>query len=229
VFAFVLNVSTFYGKEWKCLKTYQKETSNSLLSESDWLTFDRTHRTTVWTSANAYNLVHNKPEEYQTIKQRSAFYEWMRQVLKEKGHEVIWPAMAELISNKLQIMQHFPQCLLIRKKVKNYAKLGGGIVFNSSFDNLKTIYNAAALLKNTAALQWDETMLYNEQFIYLETIYKTIDKRSLHQIERIAKGKFLYGIVVPRAIRFEGDISNPKDRYNYGINKLKPYCENRYQ
>jgi len=41
----------------------------------------------------------------------------------------------------------------------------------------------------------------------------------------MAKGKFLYGLVLPKAIRFEGNISDAKDRYVFALEKLRVCCE----
>ena len=52
-----------------------------------------------------------------------------------------------------------------------------------------------------------------------------MDKSTVKKIERMAKGKFLYGLVVPNAIRFEGDISKAEDRFQYAMNTLRVYCK----
>lgn len=68
-----------------------------------------------------------------------------------------------------------------------------------------------------------------KQYEWIDSIYKTMDANNLKTLERIAKGKFLYGLVVPKAIRFIGNLSKAEIRYEYAIKVLKPYCENRYK
>ena len=55
-----------------------------------------------------------------------------------------------------------------------------------------------------------------------------MDEKSLKKIKRIAKGAFLYALVVPKAIRFKGNLSKAEARYNYAFNRLRVYCKNRY-
>lgn len=212
-----------HAKEWRNLKQYQKSTHNTDLSASDWLTSDRKQNTLVWQHANVYNLNNNKPQEYQSIIQRRDFYIWINQELMAKGHEVIWQHMAHYISCKLRLMETFPHGVFISGKVKKYAHKASEAVFDNAFEDLKNIFNSNEILINDQANVWDKTMLQNEQFIWIENIIKTIDKKSLKQIEHMAEGKFLYALMVPKEIRFEGDISNPEERFNYAYNIFRPY------
>ena len=56
-----------------------------------------------------------------------------------------------------------------------------------------------------------------------------MNSKDLKILDRIAKGKFLYSLLVPKEIRFEGSLSNSETRYNYAINKLRPYCKKAYK
>ncbi len=221
--------STLQAKEWKNLKVYQKETHQEILSPSDWLKMDRIHNTIVWQKANRYNLNHHLPQEYVRILERRDYYEWAYKELKKQGHEVVWVAMAHFISKKITLMKTFPYTLFLNRNVVYYANDGSELVFNNVFEDLKAIFNSDIVLKAEKALQWDESISHKEQFVLLESIYKNMDASSLKKIERIAKGKFLYSLMVPKSIRFKGDISNPIDRYSYAINKLRDYCIKTYK
>jgi len=210
-------------KEWKSIKAYQKVTNKDSLSPSDWLRSDRKQNTLVWKAANSHNLKANLPAEYLTIKQRRDFYYWLHQDLKSKGHQVLWPSIAYFVSNKLRLVKVFPYGLFTKRKIKEYSKEGSSIVFNKSFVDLAVLYKSEIILKGEDALQWDKALLYKEQYIWLENIYSDIDKKTFKTIERIAKGKFLYGIVLPKEVRFKGDISKAEARYNYGLNTLRNY------
>jgi hypothetical protein len=217
------------AKEWKSLKQYQNATQETALSPSDWLSSDRRQNTLVWQLANVYNINQKKPQEYQTIKERRDFYEWIDHEFKAKGHEVIWLKMAYYITCKLRLLETFPHCLITTKPVKRYAHQGSEEVFNHSFENLKILLNSDKILKDNDALEWDKMMLHDEQYIWVESVYRIIDKKSLKQIKRMARGKFLYSFAVPKAIRFEGDISIPYERYNYALRILRPYCKNHLE
>ena len=225
VFSILLLFSfTTFSREWKSLKDYQKSTQNNELLPQDWLKSDRKHNTDVWQKANNFNLTNNKPEEYTSIQQRRDFYSWIIAKLDTKEHEVVWPKMAYYISKKLRLVEAFPYSIFTNKKVKGYANQGSEEVFFNSFKFLKEVYLSETVIKNEEALNWDKTILYEEQFVWIEDIYLLMDERSLKKIERMAKGKFLYSLVVPKQIRFEGDIANPQERFNYALNILKPYC-----
>lgn len=220
-FGFSLSIQ---AKEWKSLRQYQKITQNEQLSPSDWLTSDRRQNSQVWQKANVYNLIHNRSNEYQTIKQYRDFYVWIDHEFKVKGHQVVWQKMAYFISCKLRMLETFPHGLLVTRRVKGYARRGSQVVFNNAFERLKSLFSSEKVLKNESALQWDKTMLHDEQFIWIESIYKDIDKKSLKQIERMARGQFLYALVVPKAVRFKDNISKPEERYQYALHILRPYC-----
>lgn len=222
---FILN-NTLYAKEWHDLKAFQKVTHKEVLSPSDWLKHDRTKNTLVWQQANIFNLQNNLPQEYINIVQRKDFYKWLNTELHNKGHEVVWVTMAHFISKKMHLMEVFPYSIFSKKKIKTYAIEGSETVFNNAFAELNKIYNSQSILKAEKAIEWDKSILKKEQYIWINSIYKKMDAKSLKTLERIAKGKFLYGLLVPKSIRFKGELSNAESRYQYAINKLKPYCEN---
>ncbi|MFD2823970.1 Insecticidal toxin complex protein [Lacinutrix iliipiscaria] len=228
VFICTIHFSAF-SKEWKSLQQFQKETKQIALSQKDWLKSDRKQNTIVWQKANAYNLNHHHPEEYITIKQRRDFYAWFYTHLNLKGYEVIWPKMAHFISNKLRLIKAFPYNIFTNKSIKNYAYQGSETVFNQAFNELRLLYNSKDVIKGEIAQHWDEYMLYKEQYEWLEQIYQSIDSKSLKTIERMAKGKGFYGLMVDKSIRFKGDISNPEARYKYAIQSLRDYCKNTYK
>ncbi|TGV04555.1 Insecticidal toxin complex protein [Flavivirga rizhaonensis] len=230
IFFFILiSNNVLFAKEWKSLKVYQRETQQKFLSPSDWLKCDRTKNTLVWQRANIYNLSHNLPEEYVNIKQRRDFYKWLFNELNKKEHEVIWVKMAYFISKKMHLVEVFPYSIFSKRTIKVYAKQGSKTVFNNVFIELQKLYNSQVILKTGKAIGWDKTILKKEQYEWIDGIYKTMDAKNLKTLERIAKGKFLYGLLVPKIIRFKGNLSEAEIRYNYAIEVLKPYCENRYK
>ncbi|WP_303317478.1 Insecticidal toxin complex protein [Flavivirga abyssicola] len=228
-FFIIISNNVLLAKEWKNLKVYQRETQQKFLAPSDWLKCDRSKNTLVWQHANIYNLSHNLPEEYVNIKQRRDFYKWLFNELEKKKDEVIWVKMAHFISKKMHLMEVFPYTIFSKKAIKAYARQGSETVFNNAFVELQKLYVSKSILKTEQALDWDKTILKKEQYEWIDNIYKSMDTKSLKTLERIAKGKFLYGLLLPKAIRFKGNLSKAKTRYNYAIEVLKPYCENRYK
>lgn len=229
IFVFFVFNNSVSAKEWRNLEAYQKITQKQNLSPSDWLKSDRLKNTQVWQQANQYNLTHNLPDEYTKIKERKDFYKWLYKELDNKGHEVVWVKMAHYISTKLRKMESFPYSIFLNAKILEYANIGSKRVFNSAFVDLNLMYNSDKVYKGNLAIQWDKNILYKEQYLWIDSIYKTMDNRSLKKLHRIANGKLLYALVVPKAIRFKDNLSNTKARYNYALNKLRAYCKNRYK
>ena len=229
ILIFFLFNNSVSAKEWRNIKTYQKVTQKEKLSPSDWLKSDRLKNTLVWQNANNYNLINNFPQEYIKIKERRDFYKWIYNQLNKLGHEVVWVKMAHYISTKLRKMESLPYSIFSSKKVLKYANTGSEMVFNNAFLELSLIYKSNKIYKGNRAVNWDKDVLHKEQFLWIDSIYKTMDKRSLKKLHRIAKGKFLYGLVVPKAIRFDSDLSSAEARYNYAFNTLRVYCINRYK
>lgn len=218
-----------YSKEWCSLKSFQKETGLLELTNSDWLKSDRKQKTQVWENANVFNLNNQLSSDYETIVQRRDFYEWYYESMEEKGHEVVWPKMAHYISKRLRLTKIFPFSILTKKEVKQYAYQGSEQVFNQGFEKLKSMYNSTDILKNESALQWDKEILYLEQYFWIQDIYTDIDDNTLKTISKMAKGKGFYSLLVPKEIRFHGDISNTETRYQYALETLRNYCQKRYQ
>lgn len=217
-----------FASEWKNLKHYQKETGKAVLSPSHWLHKDRVQNTAVWHKANVFNLKNNFFVEYRTIQERTSFYKWYAVVIEDKKHEVVWPKMAYFISGKLYLTNRFPYSTILSKDVQEYSYKGSEAVFNAAFIALKDLFFAPGVLKGAAALQWDKTILYKEQYVWLAELYSIMDKKTLKRLTRIAKGKFFYGLLVPKPLRFSGELSNSEDRYSYALDTLRKYCKNTY-
>lgn len=217
-----------YAKEWKNLKDYQSETGKIELQASDWLRKDRKNNSLVWQQANLYNLQNNLPLEYQTIKERTDFYLWLFKSLEEKQMEVVWPKMAYFISNKLEITKAFPFNIFTSKDVKLYAVKGSETVFAKAFEKIQLLYFSEKILNATEAFAWDEAIIREEQYVWLQDIYNEIDAKTLKTIDKMAKGKGIYGLLVPKKLAFSGDLSDNENRYHYALNTLRPYCQEEY-
>ncbi len=133
--------------------------------------------------------------------------------------------MAHFISNKLDNVKSFPFNIFTKREVKRYAARGSETVFLKAFEKIKALYFSESILKYEEALAWDETIIYEEQYVWLQEIYSEINQKTLKTIDKMAKGKCIYKFMVLREIVFFGDLSNKEDRYDYAINKLRPYCK----
>lgn len=225
LFVIFISINETLGKEYKSFKEFQHITGLSNLKQSDWLKSDRKRNTLVWQNANKYNLNNNLSAEYETIVERRDFYAWLINSLAERQKAVIWPKIAHYISKKLCLTIAFPFNLITTRTFKDYACQGSKQVFESAFKELLELYNASGSLENDNALEWDTKILYLEQFSWLQNTYEDIDNKTLKTIQRMAEGKGIYALLVPRAVRFKGDISFPEMRFEYALQSLRPYCE----
>lgn len=229
IFFCLLIVYRADASEWTSLKQYQQETGFKELSSKDWLKSDRRKNTLRWQKANIYNLKNQNPHEYQSISQRRDFYEWYYKSLEAKDCQVIWPKMAHFISKKLRLTKAFPFNIFTSKNLKEYAYQGSETVFDSAFEFMEQLYDSEGVFDAEKAYEWDKMMLEKEQHYWLKGIYNTVDDKTLKTITKMAKGKCLYAILVPKEIRFKGDIENADTRYQYALDSLRPYCKEHYK
>jgi hypothetical protein len=102
-FIILINVNLAFTQEWKSLKSYQKETGNTVLFDGCWLKKDRKRQTEVWKRANKYNLnIENGNKKYKSISQMRDFYFWFDEEIKKQGHEINWIIIAATATNQLK-------------------------------------------------------------------------------------------------------------------------------
>ncbi|MDO6854362.1 Insecticidal toxin complex protein [Cellulophaga lytica] len=214
--------------EWKNFKAYQQKTGRNTLLPKDWLKKDRLKNTVTWQQANSFNLKNNSFLEYQTIKQRRDFYKWYALSIEKKGHKVVWPRMAHFISAKLNLATHYPYKMFLKNDVIDAAKIGSEKVFNSAFLSMYNLYSNTTVLNEKESLAWDKAILYKEQHIWVKEVYDTLNEKTLKRLAHIAKGKFVYAVVVPKKLRFKGCLASAQERYTYAMQTLRKHCENSY-
>ena len=228
IISVIFIIPNTYSKEYKSLNDFKVKTNQKGLTKSDWLLKDRKLNTKIWKEANYYNLSNNLPLEYTTINQHKDFYYWYQQEISIKRHEVVWPSIAVFVSSKLGLMEKFPINVLTNSKIINYSKKGSSIIFNNVFRELFMLLNQKHIIKGEEALKWDAELLYKEQVELLQSMYETIDKESLKKLEHLVQRKGLNALFISKKLKYEDDISNPIQRYNYALQKLRPYCQERY-
>ena len=53
---------------------------------------------------------------------------------------------------------------------------------------------------------------------------RKIISKAYQKLDRIIKGKGIYGIGVPQKLRFEGELNDCQARIKYGHEKILPLC-----
>ncbi len=225
----ILPTTLVFSQEWKSMRTYKKETGNIALQDGCWLKKDRNRNSEVWQQANIYNLsIEKGNEKYKSIRQIRDFYTFFDKVRLQKGHDVKWLGIASVAAQQLAKMENgFLRVFIVRnKELVLFAHNGSEKVFAFAFHKLQEVYFSKIILKGEIAVKWDEKYGTIEQCEILEPFYNQLSEKALWKLERMAKGKGIFALGVPKKLRFDGSIRNCKDRYEHGKSKLIPYCDN---
>lgn len=220
-----LNTTCVVSQEYRNLNTYKKETSHSILLDGYWLKKDRKKKTLVWKNANEYNLQQkNAHKKYRSIREIRDFYLWFDNCRKRQGHEIQWIGIAAMASSKLAKLEvGFYRIFIIRNnEVVQFAQEGSKKVFSDAFPKLKKVYFSNQLIKGCEAEYWDSEHGFNEQCNILNPVYAKLSHKTFKKLERMAKGKGIFRIAIPKKLIFEGDLNNCEARIMYGIEKLLP-------
>jgi hypothetical protein len=54
-----------------------------------------------------------------------------------------------------------------------------------------------------------------------------LSDKAIKKLQKMAEGKGIYRLVIPKELRFNGDLKNCEARYNYSINTLVEYYKNQ--
>ena len=229
-FIFLFHLTLIHSQEWKNIKTYKKETGNTILIEGSWLKKDRKNQTKTWQNANQFNLQEQTSNlKYKTISEKRDFYLWFDQVRKKQGHEVKWIGIATIAANQLShVENNFIKIFIVRnKEVVQFSQNGSEAVFAYAFPEMKKVYNKTSPLKGVEAQIWDNKYGLIEQCEILEPLYQKLSQKALHKLERMAKGKGVFKFGVHKKLQFIGEIDNCNTRFKHGINILLPYYLDR--
>jgi hypothetical protein len=223
----IINVINLSAQEWKNLRTYKKSTGKEVLSNGNWLKKDRKRNTEIWQKANEYHLSNLNPAAYTNIEQRRDFYKWFDEWRLEKGHEIEWVGVAAIVAGQFANTENwFVQKFVIRNQaIIDFAATGNQTILNDVFPELQQVYFSDSLLIKEAAEIWDSTYGYREQCVIIQPFYEKQDKKAVDKLRKMAKGKGIFFFVVPKSIRFKGDITNCEDRFKHGNIVLPKYYE----
>ncbi|MDA3890858.1 MAG: hypothetical protein PF517_04250 [Salinivirgaceae bacterium] len=226
---FMLTIS---AQEWKNLKTYQKATSNNELIEGNWLQKDRKQQSEKWQQACKYNIANeNGFQKYHSIKQIRDFYLFFDAERRIQGHEVKWGGIAAIAANQLCLLENdFIRIFIVHnKEIVNFAHEGSEKVFKYAFPRLKKVFFSPTAITGEDALKWDVNHGMIEQCEILTPIYANLSQKSLNRLEKMAKGKGIYTIGVPKKLKYKGEINDCQARFEHGMTKLVHYCQSKHR
>ncbi|SDX99050.1 hypothetical protein SAMN05444411_11366 [Lutibacter oricola] len=229
----LLSVNSLVAQEWKTLKAYQKETGNIVLQEGCWLKKHRKRQSKTWKQANVFNLSKEKGNlKYTTISQIRDFYKWFDTERIQQGHEINGVGVASIAAKQLSNMDcGFIRFFIVRnKEIVQFANEGSQLVFKFAFPLLNKVYFSKEKLVGEKAKNWDRHNGYFEQCEVLEPLYKKLSKNALYRLEKMARGKGVFNLAVPKELKYVGEINHCETRFLHGKNKILPYyLKNRKQ
>ena len=207
-------------------KELPNETPDADLGPGDWREKDREANNDTWKKANAHNLQQpNGHEQYQTITERTAFYQWFHQVIQEKGHEVKWVGSASIVSEQMAGLDGILAKMFVSQEIIDFGNAGNKAIFDDVFPHLRALYNRDQPLKGDAAKAWDQETLRREQFDVIEPLYAQQSEETLDTLQSMAEGEGFYGFGTAPELKMKGDVRNPQDRYDHGMAMVAPFKE----
>ncbi len=215
-----------FSQEWKSLKSYQKETGETLLQKGCWLKRDRKHQTKVWKQANLYNLtIVTGNQKYQSISQIRDFYLWFDADRKKQGHEILGVGIAAIAAKQLSKLDSgFIRFFVVRnQEIVEFANEGSHKVFEFGFPLMKNVYFSDELITGKNAKNWSLKYGKIEQCDILQPLYKQLSTKALSRLAKMARGKGIFNLGVPKRLKFVGNIEDCQTRFEHGLYKLKPY------
>ena len=222
----LLNNQVAFSQEWKNLRDYKKTTGQNFLQNGSWLKKDRNRNTETWKQANKYNLsIDDGNLKYKTIRQVRDFYLWFDAEREKLGHEINGVGVAAVVAGQFSSFDnYFIRTFIVRnKEVIWFGNEGSKKVLAFAFPLLKDVYFSNNILKQQEAKDWDIKNGKIEQCQILEPIYTKLSAKAIRKLERMAKGKGIYNLGVKNELKFEGDITDCKSRYEHAFSKLITY------
>ncbi len=231
----IMLVDPLGDKEYKSERQFARQNKGKTWDkdrgQGDWLKTDRLQNTALWKNANDFNIKQDKGyKEYTKISQRRDFYQWFQTSTEQQGSTTMWAGAAAIVAGQMaQVEDPITSWVLgIGKDIVDFVHAGNKAIFNDVFGDLKQLYNkgkSGSPLKGETAKLWDANILYKEQFIIVQPIYQKQTAATIMQLSRMAKGEGLYGAgyLFQEELKFKGNILNPQDRYNHGMNRVVPY------
>ncbi len=223
---FLFSINLAFAQEQRNLKSYSKESGNSFLQDGCWLKKDRKRQNEVWKKANLFNLsLDNGNTKYKTICQIRDLYVWFDFEREELGHEIKWIGIAAIAAGQLSKLDNgFIRLFVVRnKEVLKFANEGSIKVLEFAYPRLKEVYFSNEIIKGKDAENWDKEYGMTEQCIILDPLYKELSSKDLSKLNRMANGKGLYRLGIPRELRYIGSIEDCQARFEHGINQMMPF------
>ena len=205
--------------------------------KGDWLRSDRENNTQTWQDANKYNMQQAEGyKEYTTIEQRTGFYGWYSAVEDLRGSKTNWAGAAYIVAKQMTLIDVFYKsgdlAMMVggakdAKDIDDFANAGNKAIFEDVFAKLRENLNGKPKTGKAAA-EWDAERLHREQFDVVQPVYlqaARINPNTVKHLQQFASGTGIAQFINMPVPSFQGNIMNPQDRYNHGMNKIVPFMQ----
>lgn len=213
---------------YKGYKKYAKENDLEVLSrkqigsQGHWLASDREGKTAVWGTANEHNLKQETGyNQYNSIVQRAAFYDWFQGAADERGHEIKWAGAASEIAFNIDKLTWGITKMVgySNDEIANFAEEGNAAIFKDVFNKLNLLYSSAPK-KGEDALRWDNITLSQEQHL-IQPLYQGLTTASAGLLSALVKQKLVFSGMAPAPpFPVNNSLLNVSQRWEYGMRAM---------
>ncbi len=206
---------------------------SSIGTQGHWLASDRRTDSNVWHDANVFNLVTGQYNQYTTITQRTAFYEWMAGVFEAQGHEVQWVGAAYAVASLMMRMDNEYVGAMVdgfNDDIVGFANAGNKMIFDDVFDRLRSLFilgEEKRPLTGNIAKEWDIETLRREQFDIVDDLYQKLSKNNPAAVKILEVLSHTTPVPIidtgMKDLTFKGDLLNPQDRFDHGMTNMVEY------
>lgn len=209
------------------------------LQRGDWHPHQRAFEKPTWHNANLHNLFNLRNREYTQPWERRDFYKWFFKHSSFLGFGTRWPLAAWIVAEGASTIAGGGS--FMDDEVQVLARLGNQVIFDNVMPKLLSLLTGGALTGQNA-VRWDAKTLAEEQNL-VQPLYESANRKALAEFRRLAKrdlgpletigsrvtGK---GSVRPTGYSkggpippFRGRISEPRDRWTYGMQLAKKFSK----
>ena len=153
------------------------------------------------------------------------FIVWFDFEREKQGHEIKWIGISAIAADQLSKLDNgFIRLIFVRnKEIVKFANEGSKNVFEFAYPLLNKVYFSNEIIKGKDAENWDLEYGMNEQCKILGPLYKKLSSEDLCKLYRMAGGKGLFRLGVPKELKYAGSIEDCQARFEHGINQMIPY------
>jgi hypothetical protein len=179
----------------------RKEVEESAVSNpKDWTTADRESNSARWQAACLANLNALDSSQYVRVVERRDFYKWFYEYTLARGFTTRWAMAAYIVANGAHQVADMDVEHAIANdtiglagvELQGAMREGNQVIFDNVLPKLKRLLDGGPL-KGRAALEWDMTVLSEEQ-VLIQPLYDGMSAEARDQMDYIARKQRFAGL-----------------------------------